>query len=500
MELHSFMGRLVAALVFGFLATICQADAAAQATGTLQQRFERLAAETSHFATDDIIANRWLERRWPTNLLDEQKALLEQLKSVSGEQAELRSLLHSADPKVRTLALAALFIREDKSDLPFIADMLDDHGATFTRLHMAATSGGATPLPIFESDQTVGDVAQAMIRFYLAAAGEASFGLFNRGTISRRAFDAYWNERRDRSHSASWLLVKMWRATRRTEPLHSEYEPDVRRVLAEIDGLSPEERVWTLFYVRTSQDQIAPLVSDAAMVATLQTIGPDALMTLVRRQSPTDDPDLRPEGPESVGMTAFVLAHAPSLLRPSDAAAVLASAEAYRRIDNNTRFVAAAARLRGLEDIESATTSLKIQIQAIPLGRILGPRDQATLAFALWQMRGVAERPFLIDWFYTMLPVRGTPHDLAMFLRAVEKEKRPDTMPLLAGIVGDQRFDNVDWTPLARILEIVNPTLTAPLVETRAIYNYMPASHRPDEAEVLAGWRTLLRQHFMERR
>jgi hypothetical protein len=293
----------------------------------------------------------------------------------------------------------------------------------------------------------------------------------------------------------------MWRATRRTSPLQREYESDVRRVLAEIDGLSPEERPWTLFYVRTSEGQINTLVPDAAMVAALRVVGPDMLMKVVRRESFIDDPDLRPDGLESVEMTAFILAHAPSLLRPSDADGVLASAEAYRRIDNNTTFVAAAARLRGLEDIEGATTSLKTQIGSIPLNRTLGPRDQARLAFALWQMRGVFERPFLIEWFYTMLPDRGrSPDDLEMFLRAVEKEGRPDTMSLLAGIVGDQRFDNVDWTPLARILEIVNPTLAAPLVETRAIYNYMPASRRPDEAEVLAGWRTLLRQHFMERR
>ena len=80
------MGRFVATLVFSSLVIVPRADAAFQAANNLQQRFERLAAVTTHFATDDIITNRWLERRWPTNLLDEQKALLEQLESVSGEQ------------------------------------------------------------------------------------------------------------------------------------------------------------------------------------------------------------------------------------------------------------------------------------------------------------------------------------------------------------------------------------------------------------------------------
>ena len=504
MELHSVMGRFVAALAFGSLVAISRADAASQATSNLTQRFERLAVETSHFATGDIVWNRSSERRWPVRLLEEQQKVLKELRSAGEKRQEVVGLLQHGDPKVRTLALGALFVREDPRDLPLIASLLGDGAETLPRLGASdASMGGPLPLSNFESRQTVGDVAQTMISVYLTAAGQVSLSVgspFDKPTVSPSAFDKYWSERRDRSHSASWFLVKMWRATRRTTPLQQQYESDVRRVLSEIDRLPPDGRRWTLFYVRTSEGYIAPLVSDATMVATLRTLGPEALMTVVRRQSPTDDPDLRPENPASHGMTAFILAHAPSLLRPSDAAAVLASAEAYRQIDNNTRFVAAAARLRGLEDLQGAATSLKTQIQAIPLTRTLGPRDQATLAFALWQMRGAAERPFLIEWFYTMLPVRASPSDLEMFLRAVEKEGRPDTMPLLAGIVGDQRFDTVGWIPLARILEIVNPTLRAPLVETRVISNYSPSSQRPDEAEVLAGWRTLLRQHFMKRR
>ena len=505
------MGRFVAALVFGSLVTVSQAGAASQATNNLQPRFERLAAETSHFATDDIIRNHFFDGgRWPVGLLEEQQKVLEELRTAGGRRQEVVGLLQHPDPKVRTLALGALFVREDPKELPLIASLMGDGTETLPHLGMSLNSmGGRLPLSSFESRQTVGDVAQSMISVYLGAAGQSPDGglfvsdgrPFGKPTVSSAAFEKYWSERRDRTQSASWFLVKMWRATRRTTPLQRQYEPDVRRVLAEIDRLPPDDRRWTLFYVWNDQRQIDALVSDTAMVATLKVAGPDTLMKVVRRESPIDDPDLRGDHLASVGTTAFILAHAPSLLRPSDAAAVLASAEAEAYRGANLMFVAAAARLRGLEDIESAATSLKNQIQAIPLTRILGGRDQATLAFALWQMRGVAERPYLIEWFYTMLPARlRSPDDLELFLRDVERENRADTMSLLAGIVGDQRFDNVDWTPLWRILEMVNPTLPAPLVEPRTIHNYAPGARRPDEVAVLAGWRTLLRQHFMKRR
>jgi hypothetical protein len=503
------MRRFVATLVFSSLATFSRADATSQATSLLQQRFERLAAETSHFATDDIIRNYFFDGgRWPVGLLEEQQRVLEELRSAGDKRQEIVPLLQHRDPRVRTLALGALFVREDPKDLPLIASLMGDGTETLPHLGMSGQSmGGRLPLSSFESRQTVGDVAQSMIAFYLGAAGQHPGGsLFVSdgrpfGNVSSSAFDKYWSERRDRSYTAGWFLVKMWRATRRTTPLQRAYEPDVRRVLAEIDGLSPDQRRWTLVWVWNNQRQIDALVSDAAMVATLKVAGPDTLMKVVRGESPIDDPDLRGDRLASVGTTAFILAHAPSLLRPSDATAVLATPEAEAYRGANLMFVAAAARLRGLEDIESAATSLKNHIQAIPLTGFFGGRDQARLAFALWQMRGVAERPYLIEWFYTMLPAqRRSPDDLEYFLRAVEKERRPDTMTLLAGIVADRRFDNVDWTPLWRILEIVNSTLPAPLVEPRTIHNYAPGVRRPDEAEVVAGWRTLLRQHFMKRR
>jgi hypothetical protein len=471
-----------------------------QSLSTTRVRFERLAQVTTHFATGDIINNRWSEAgRWPVDLFEQQQHVLEELGAASLDRAALQTLVRDPDPRIRTLALGALFVREDPRDLPLIAGLAADGAATFPLLDRSLNSmGGRLPLSAFESPQTVGDVARAMIGFYLNAADlwASSTVLGKASALPSSVFDAYWTERSSRAWCASWFLVKMRRATRRTSPLQPQYEGDVRRVLSEIDALPPVERAWTLLDIRADQGQIAPLVPDAALVTALQAVGPAALMTFLRRESATDDPDVRAGAAHPGSMAGFILDHAPKLLRASDADAVVAAAEAYRSIDNNTRFVAAAYRLRALENVERAANGLKAELRNIPLSRTLGARDQAVLAFTLWQLRGAVEREFLADWFYTAQPAGTLMHDVAGFLRDVQKEARPDTPRLLSAIVRHPRFDEADWFSLAEIFAIVNETLPTPLVDSRRISDYFPGSQRPDQQEELAAWRTVLRRHF----
>ena len=49
---------------------------------------------------------------------------------MGGERDMLITLLGHPDPRIRTLALGALFIREDPQDLPLIARLKGDHAAT----------------------------------------------------------------------------------------------------------------------------------------------------------------------------------------------------------------------------------------------------------------------------------------------------------------------------------------------------------------------------------
>jgi hypothetical protein len=99
----------------------------------------------------------------------------------------------------------------------------------------------------------------------------------------------------------------MKRATRQISALRPEYEDDVRHVLAEIDALPAVERAWTLLFVRTDQRQIDTLVSDAALVKALQVVGPNALLTFLRREPRTDDPDVLAGSVYTGSRTGFIL-------------------------------------------------------------------------------------------------------------------------------------------------------------------------------------------------
>jgi hypothetical protein len=444
-------------------------------------RLERLTAATTHLATSDIVYNRELERRWPADLIAEQRQVVAELRAILNERDSLQALLSHADPRVRTLALGALFMREDPRDLPAIARLTADASPTFPYLGLSPNSApGPLPLSEFESPQTVGSVAQAMIRIYLEA------------SPSEGGFDQYWARRAARQRTAGWFLVKMQRATRQTTPFLPQYQADIRRVLGEIEALPPAERAWTLLYVAMGihHNRSTKLVPDAYLTAALKTIGPDPLLKFLRKEPPTDDPDLRAD---NVGICRFILSQAPYLFRASDADAILAAANGYRDQADATIWFAAASRVRGLADMERGVADVKEAIQRISLRETLGARNQFILAFALWQVRGAEERAFLTDWIYTVMQDPKSTDVIEYFFRDVEDEARPDTNSLLASVVRDARFEQANWTVLSRLLMMVNAATAAPLVETSIIYDSRTGEKAP---QVFANWRILLRERF----
>lgn len=497
--------HLFAAPLFALLSVTAFAADAPNLDAT-RQKLETIAGRVTHFATQEIIGNRWSERRWPADQLLEQQQLLADLRGLGGDRAALATLLAHPDPKVRTLALGALFVREDPQDLPLIAPLVRESDATLPLLDVSLNSRpGPLPLAAFESPQTVGDVAEEMLEFYLRAAGVMD----HRPADLSKAFMSYWAERGTRDLCASWFLVKMQRATRQTSPLQPEYRTDIQRVLGEIESLPQPERAWTLLYVAQGvfPSDSNELVSDASLVAALKAVGPEALMKFLRHEPGMDDPELKfadsskdPRNNRLVHLDAFILRYAPALLRPADADAVQAGADGEwpRWHGNRLLWVAAAAGLRGIEDPVKAADSLKREIGNIPLHGYEGQNEQAGLAVALWRMRGAAEKEWLVNWFYTVLPLAqdNLAHGPVTFLRAAEEEARPDTPALLAAIVGDVRFSTADWASLAELLKQVNATRNTPLVEQGEIYDHLPRSLRPDQQPTLASWRDGLRRHF----
>lgn len=472
----------------------------------VRRQLEAAAKDLTYFPTDDLVANR------PTRVLPaimigeeakhaaetiivEQPKLAACLAKWSREPAALRTLVGHQDAKVRTLALGALFLREDPSDLPFIASLADDQSPTFLRAHQSFNSSPKIRLQDVVDPQTVGQVAQSMVAAYLHAS-----------PMKDEGFAGYWQVHQGRQKCASWFLVKLQRATRRTSPPQPEYQADVARVFAEVQKLPPVERAWTLVFLRSvSASELILARVDPICLVRLKEIGPDAILQFLRRERVSDDPDLwfdnidRENGFPWSLMVHFVLSHAPELLRPQDASVLLDQEEILRRtpkagIGVSPAWAAAAAELTA-GDPAAARRIIDAAVERFPLSASLGDRDQAVLMGSLWRLRGVKEKERLVDWFYeaqgkskcTSREPRGTRD----FLRSVQDTGRPDTRELIAALVADRRLDETTRPVVIQLLDITSEGLSRPPVSIDEIYG---PEGRTEEA--LARWRGILRRHY----
>jgi hypothetical protein len=480
-------------------------------TAEVQRQMEAATKIYSHFATGHIIANRSSERQWPEKMIAQQVKLLSELRNWSKQPLSLRELVSHPDPKVRTLVLGALYIREDPHELPLIASLSKDKAATFKHAHDCLSSGGFNgDLALIETPQRVRDVARAMLAPYLRSAN----------VDENTKFAKYWNERKNRESCASWFLVKVMRATRNTT-LRPEFRADIQAVLKPVKALPPKERAWTQVFLRCmSFTNIDPDLSDEECVAALKEIGPDQLVAFLNRERVVDDPDLCfdvldiPSGRVYSWMAHFILHRAPQLLRPQDAPALLEIEEFQRKTNSKTLlgtspvWAGAAAELISIRDVASANQTIAAALERFPLSHTLGGRYQAKLMLSLWRINGAKRKQKIADWLYLaqakVVAEKSdeSNHGAIDLLRGIvaavrsNTKQRPDIEQLMTVIVNDPRFDQADWPMMKSLLEIASDGLAEPLVSQTEIYSVSPSRQSPQTNDVMSQWRAMLITHY----
>src|SRR5262245_22318915 len=124
-----------------------------KAAANTQKRFEEMAAQLPMFPTTDFAYGRGdrtdsgMFRFVPRELTDPWRKAYAALSAGNDDVANLAGLLKHKDPKVRTLALAALFERQDPKLLPHLATLLGDTEKTFPEvaIRRALTTVGPNP-------------------------------------------------------------------------------------------------------------------------------------------------------------------------------------------------------------------------------------------------------------------------------------------------------------------------------------------------------------------
>ena len=400
--------------------------------------------------------------------------------------ADLDALRRHRDPRVRTLALVCLFEKGDPKLLPLIFELVGDNASTFPMRTPTATPllGPRPPTfrEILKTPQTVGEIAGAMISFYLTRAGYL-YG--PHGSHGCPGFAEYWSLRKDRTHLASWFSVQLDRATQGTSPVPHDRGEKFATLRSRLDALTGEDRLWYSLFVGTGEggDHV---FRESELVAVGKALGPDRLMPMIVRKAPASDPDLVPSpwpaqcghGPErGHAMRSFVLRHASALLRPTDAQELLASPRAQ-----SADWAIAAATLQPAR----AAAILQDAIAKIPSDPY--GWEGARMAAALPVIAGASHTAYALDWFYSQPAAKNMTTGQEIFIGEAVERYDSGGRTLLTRLVLDRRFDAMSKLALRTLIGHVNTWLPAPLVE----YPYAYVSDS-EAAAIFAGWRKAVR-------
>ncbi|WP_166831125.1 HEAT repeat domain-containing protein [Thalassoroseus pseudoceratinae] len=546
---HVFVASLVAWAVSGPLYT----HAAEDKPSSRQQMLNAFEATAAEIQTLD--PSQWLYDRFPSNVrrlrpvvMFPQPAIAERiqpLKKLLNEKyliAELIPLLEHEDPKVRSLAVVALFATENPSVLPHLVPLADDKELTFPcplPVAMPATFLPPKPEPMPTKPQTVGDVAKQAVDFYLRKAG---YGYGITGSRNNPGFDHYWQRRKDRTWCTSWFAVRLARATQSTSPIPSHRMDRIRAVRRQIDEVPEPERTIVLMALAEDWpigDVPDAFITEAALVDQAKQIGSAVWMDVLRRSPPSSDPDLQSSRQTRflTPIAVFLLTHATDLLDSKHAEELFRINEDWKQAARagaapgsmDQRWITAAARLQPEKGVEWLKSSYKLFDRRFYYDR------QAELSIAMWDIAGRAQTPFLVNWFYS-LPVEASsyPNSRSKFLRAVTREEKwlldehgeprriqhlplqgaagEDVKQLVATIIRDPRFKELDHFSVRELFVTVNLWHDKPLISIQHLYELSPplgaSSYYRDMQEVeekypketeqfratLSDWRTTLRR------
>lgn len=454
-------------------------------------QFEAMAKRTTHFALPAVLWNHQLvlaTNRSGTRHKSalEQDQLLAWLRQKSGDREALMVMLNHPNPKVRTLVLGALFQREDGQDLPIMAIFLEDSAPTFPSLHEPAAITRRLPaLRDIETPLTVGTVAQCMAGFYLDYPGR----------LTPPDFARLWQPFDGRTYAAGWFAVQAKRATHSPRFWENRFRAQLQPVLARVDALPAADRDWTRLYLLCPwvEDEFCATnpPPDDALLAAAKNLGPDALLSFLRREPPHGDPSFGWGIPDPFArVSRFILGHANELLRPTDASALLeCEAREARIVPSIALWSVAAARLQP----EQAEHILKPRLEHPGQTAMAG---LALLAAQLWNLRGTNVCDYLADWIYReSLQSDNMSEHPARCLQVIRAHPLPESRTLANAMVRHPRFAGSDQLTVRELLLLLNRLRPTPLIMESEL-NAATSDCQTDWKRTLPDWRNRLRREF----
>jgi hypothetical protein len=286
----------------------------------------------------------------------------------------LLSLLKDPDPKIRTLAAAALVAKGDPRLQRHLSPLVHDQSSTFDAVTVPPT---ASYIPPRHTPQTV---AMAVLQLVEMRSADA--------------FDQYWAVRANREYCAGWFLWQF---------LHPRFASVARR---QIQRLPSPDRELTILWIGRGLSNIENRrytgYSDKELLDAAKSVGRINVLATLRNQAPTADPDIRDisgaDRPsfylQNFEMGRFLLAHSKDLLKASDADALLDLEIGERSIKNPQRPV-----YRELWPIAAASLRPRDAGAILDAAEMRWP-DAGDIQLARWDIQGPAALPKILQRFY----------------------------------------------------------------------------------------------------
>lgn len=514
MTLRFESARTVLLVAIALFSTAVIAQEEPVEPASIREQFESAAGQIKIFATSDYVSNR--DARFVGDAQSANVAVSRVMPYKRADRSrfswsktpwfnEVAGLTEHEDPKVRTLAMLAIYRTHDPAAIEYLAGRLDDDAPTFPEPSLLAAPffpSKSEPIRTPVTPQTVGDVAGRMLTSMLAPS-------LNNWRLDPKhrseTLETFWKDRKHRTHWIGWFVFELGQATRHQTKELPDTAALIGDVLGQIMRLPPIEHEVALLAVFGSTET-RHLIRQANYIAgqdllrfAAMRLGPDRLLQLLEGEALIDDPDL----PKYLlTIQRYIYEHAAVQLRPQDFDRVI---ELAWRHDRTDAFIAAA-RLEPSRASEVLREGYRAKQGEYEGG------DRARMMTSLWQLAGTDEADFITDWFFQdQTPKLGRIPYRADLLDALLDRFDPADRAMLARIVQDSRIDGLSFPEHMLLAGKLNRNHLAPIIEPEAIvqlYHPMGESHFDGQIEqarrnypsetahverVLARWRDQIR-------
>lgn len=348
---------------------------------------------------------------------------------------DARIMLENPSPKIRVLALLALYKFDDLALLPLFAAYSSDSSRCFKKSPFEMYGR----MPTYSSTRIKALIEKAPYLQVNDVVKEILLHFYKQSGYGYDDPEQYLNERANLVNTAGFLTLLKYKATEGTQPLSSKYKPALDKLVGRINAIEPEllRHIYQIYI--SVEDHLFmknpyyTVYSEAEMIAALKNIGRENTWLILKGAIPVNDPDLKKTAPLYNQMCTWILLHAEHVFTVADVPSLLQQTASK----NSSTFIfwyIAAAKL----DSNNAAKHLKLGLSAVQHPFLVFHRTD--LYIKLWRLCKEKEIDFILNWLFGSYRLNEELTERTeTFISGLDLN---EDLPLYKKIIHDPRFED----------------------------------------------------------